>query len=69
MIRRFDQNTALLVIDAQVGVNSLEHWGGTNARRNNPAAEERIGELLEQWRSTGKPVLYTQHDSREPDSP
>jgi nicotinamidase-related amidase len=69
MIRRFDRDTALLIIDAQVGVNSLEHWGGINARRNNPAAEERIGELLDHWRSAGKAVLYTCHDSREPESP
>lgn len=69
MIRQFDRNTALLVIDAQVGVNTLEHWGGVNARRNNPAAEQRIGELLEKWRAAGKSVLYTQHDSREPNSP
>ena len=69
MIQRFDRNTALLVIDAQIGVNSLEHWGGKKAVRNNPAAEERIGELLEGWRNAGNPVLYTRHDSREPDSP
>lgn len=69
MIRRFNRDTALLVIDAQVGVNSLEHWGGVNARRNNPEAEQRIGDLLECWRSTDRPVLYTRHDSREPASP
>lgn len=69
MIRRFDADTALLVIDAQVGVNSLEHWGGPHARMNNPAAPERIRELLSHWRDAGKAVLYTCHDSREPDSP
>jgi nicotinamidase-related amidase len=69
MIRRFDRDTALLVIDAQVGVNSLEYWGGRNARRNNPAAEQRIGELLGHWRNAGQAVLYTRHDSREPESP
>jgi nicotinamidase-related amidase len=69
MIRRFERDTALLVIDAQVGVNVLEHWGGKNAQRNNPAAEQRIRELLDQWRTAALPVLYTRHDSREPDSP
>lgn len=69
MIRRFDRNAALLVIDAQVGVNSLEHWGGPEARRNNPDAEKNIGDLLDRWRDAGKAVFFTQHDSREPDSP
>ncbi len=69
MIRKFDQDVALLVVDAQVGINSLKHWGGMNAERNNPDAEERISELLARWRSAGKPVFYTCHDSREPDSP
>ena len=69
MIRRFDTDTALLVIDAQVGVNSLDHWGGAFARRNNPHAEDRIRELLGRWRRAGNVVMFTQHDSREPDSP
>ena len=69
MIKRFDKDTALLVVDAQVGVNSLEHWGGAQARRNNPKAEDRIRELLEHWRRASLAVFFTQHDSREPDSP
>ena len=69
MIRRFQSNTALLVIDAQKGVDMLEHWGGPGAHRNNPDAEENIRKLLDRWRSRGKPVLFTQHDSREPKSP
>jgi hypothetical protein len=36
MIRRFGDDTALLVIDAQDGVNDLTHWGGATGRRNNP---------------------------------
>ncbi|MBV9696814.1 MAG: cysteine hydrolase [Gammaproteobacteria bacterium] len=69
MIRRFGADTALLIIDAQKGVNVLEHWGGPGARRNNPEAEKRIGELLKAWRAAGRAVFYTAHDSREPDSP
>jgi nicotinamidase-related amidase len=69
MIRRFDRDTALLVIDAQIGVNVLEHWGGPTGRRNNPHAEERIRELLDAFRGAERPVLYTRHDSREPHSP
>ena len=69
MIRRFDRDTALLVIDAQTGVNVLEHWGGPRGRRNNPGAEERIGALLEGFRASERKVFYTRHDSREPHSP
>lgn len=69
MIRRFDRDTALLVIDAQVGVNVLEHWGGPRGRRNHPDAEERIRELLDGFRSAERRVFYTRHDSREPHSP
>jgi nicotinamidase-related amidase len=69
MIRRFEANTALLLIDVQKGVNVLEHWGGPAGRRNNPQAEQRLGSLLEHWRASRRPVFYTQHDSREPNSP
>jgi nicotinamidase-related amidase len=69
MIRQFKHDTALLIIDAQTGINVLGHWGGPTGRRNNPHAEERIGELLDRWRSSGGTVFYTQHNSREPDSP
>jgi nicotinamidase-related amidase len=69
MIRQFERDTALLIIDAQTGVNVLEHWGGSNGRRNNPDAEERIRELLERWRAARLPVFYTRHDSREARSP
>lgn len=69
MIRRFGADTALLIIDAQQGVNVLEHWGGPGARRNNPQAEQRIGELLQAFRRADRAVFYTAHDSREPHSP
>ena len=69
MIPRFETNTALLIIDAQVGVNVLHHWGGPQGRRNNPDAEERIADLLHAWRQQQMPVFYTVHDSRESKSP
>jgi len=69
MIRKFGRDTALLVIDAQKGVNVLEHWGGPAGRRNNPHAEDHIRSLLDRFRAAERPVLFTRHDSREPDSP
>src|ERR1700722_11228865 len=69
MIESFKQDTAFLLIDVQKGVNVLEHWGGPRGRRNNPDAEERARALLEQWRTLRRPVLFTRHDSREPNSP
>ena len=69
MIKQFRQNTALLLIDVQRGVDVLEHWGGASGRRNNPVAEAHMAELLQAWREHNLPVAYTQHDSREAASP
>lgn len=69
MIERFGPETALLLIDVQVGVNDLRHWGGPAGRRNNPAAEDRQRALLATFRDAALPVAFTVHDSREPDSP
>ena len=69
MIRRFGENTALLLIDVQKGVDVLEYWGGPTGRRNNPDAEKNILALLEAWRARGLPVFFTLHDSREAGSP
>lgn len=69
MINQFNQNTALLLIDVQVGVDALEHWGGPTGRRNNPEAETHMAALLNAWRAHNLPVAYTQHDSREAASP
>lgn len=69
MIERFGRSTALIVIDPQVGVDTLEHWGGERGRRNNLAAERRIAELLDTWRGRGLPTFVTRHESLEPDSP
>ena len=69
MIERFDQRTALLLVDVQKGVDVLEHWGGPSGRRNNPDAEIHLRRLLDAWRQHEFPVFYTMHDSREPRSP
>jgi nicotinamidase-related amidase len=69
MIHKFGNDTALLVIDAQIGVNNHEHWGGSGGHRNNPDAEARIAELLRTWRGVGLPIYFTFHDSREAASP
>ncbi len=69
MIEAFGPETALLVIDAQRGVNFHDHWGGSCGHRNNPHAEDRIAEMLAAWRAAGRPVYFTLHDSREAASP
>lgn len=69
MINRFATDTALLLIDVQVGVDDLTHWGGVTGRRNNPDAESKMLDLLSTWRSQGLPVAFTLHDSVEENSP
>jgi nicotinamidase-related amidase len=69
MIAQFGHETALLVIDAQRGVNHHDHWGGSCGHRNNPASEDRIAKLLAAWRGLGRPVYFTLHNSREAASP
>ena len=69
MIQEFGRETALLVIDAQKGVNLHSHWGGSCGHRNNPQAEARIADLLRAFRGAGRGVYFTFHDSREANSP
>lgn len=69
MIEKFGSETALLVIDAQKGVNMHDHWGGQCGHRNNPQSEQRIAELLAAWREARLPIFFTLHDSREDASP
>ncbi len=45
-MKRFTENTALLLVDIQKGVDVLEHWGGPSGRRNNPGAESHMKMLL-----------------------
>lgn len=69
MINRFDSDTALLLIDVQVGVDDLTHWGGSTGRRNNINAENVMLDVLSAWRTCGLQVAFTLHDSVEEDSP
>ncbi len=69
MIPKFDQQTCLLLIDVQVGVNVFEYWGGPDGRRNNPDAETHMKDLLDAFRTAGRQVAFTVHDSREANSP
>jgi nicotinamidase-related amidase len=69
MIEAFGADTALLLIDVQVGVDVLEHWGGPTGRRNNPDAESTMLDVLAAWREVGRQVAFTRHDSREAASP
>lgn len=63
---KFGKNPALLVIDAQKGINEDSHWGGN---RNNPEAENNISQLLKHWRQLGYRVIIVQHCSRSSTSP
>lgn len=69
MIPQFRNDTALLLVDVQQGVDELDYWGGSSGRRNNPGAERVMLALLGRWRDAGLPVAITRHDSREPGSP
>lgn len=69
MISRFGPETALLLIDVQVGVDEVAYWSGDGANRNNPDAEAVMGDLLSAWRTEGRHVAFTRHDSREDGSP
>lgn len=57
-------NTALLIIDAQVGLDDPRL-----GPRNNPCAERNIARLLARWRARSRPVFHVQHMSTEPNSP
>lgn len=69
MIKKFSRDSALLLIDVQVGVDVLSHWGGPTGRRNNPNAEVNMLQLLAAWRKSKLQVAFTRHDSREAKSP
>ncbi|MET7270313.1 cysteine hydrolase family protein [Streptomyces flaveolus] len=59
------ENAALVVVDVQKGFEELDFWG----TRNNPAADDNIGALIDVWQSTGRPVVFVRHDSAKPGSP
>lgn len=57
--------TALIVIDVQMGFNDTGYWG----ERNNPNCELNIGDLLEAWRKQSWPVVFVKHNSLDERSP
>jgi nicotinamidase-related amidase len=69
MIEKFDETTALLLVDVQKGVNEVKYYGGPSGKRNNHCAEENMRCLLAEWRRLGKRVAFTRHNSREINSP
>lgn len=69
MIEKFDDTTALLLVDVQKGVNEVKYYGGPSGKRNNHIAEENMRCLLTEWRRFGKRVAFTRHNSREINSP
>ncbi|WP_164252196.1 cysteine hydrolase family protein [Streptomyces sp. S4.7] len=59
------ENAALVVIDVQHGFEEVEYWGV----RNNPEADDNIAALIDAWQASGRPVVFTRHDSTTPGSP
>ncbi|MCO6010051.1 cysteine hydrolase [Actinoallomurus purpureus] len=54
------ENAALIVIDVQKGFED-PYFG----RRDNPAAERNIVDLIRAWRAAGRPIVLVRHDSPE----
>ena len=69
MIRKFQHETALLLVDVQKGVNDTLYYGGPKGKRNNPLAESNILKVLDRWRKSNRKVAFTKHNSREKGSP
>lgn len=59
------QRPALIVIDVQRGFDDVQFWGP----RDNLDCERNISTLLAHWRDRQWPVVFVQHDSKDPDSP
>jgi nicotinamidase-related amidase len=56
---------ALVVVDVQRAFDDAAFWG----RRDNPACEEHVAQLVDAWRRRGEPVVFVRHDSVQPGSP
>lgn len=63
-MQRISLLAALLIVDVQQGFDE-PIWG----RRNNPAMEARIHELLRAWRASRRLVIHARHMSVDPRSP
>jgi nicotinamidase-related amidase len=57
--------TALIVVDAQLAFDDAEYWGP----RNNAGCEANIAALVAAWRAAGRPLVLVRHDSDEDGSP
>lgn len=60
-----DPQTALVVVDVQLGFDEASFWGS----RNNPGCDTNIAALVDLWRRLGRPLVFVQHDSVNPESP
>jgi nicotinamidase-related amidase len=58
------RHAVLLLIDVQSGFTDPT-WGP----RNNPDAERNMAKLLAAFRAAGRPVIFIQHVSQNPESP
>lgn len=62
-MNELDSNVALIIVDVQDVFNDPQR-----GRRNNPDAEARIAQLLQEWRRTQRPVFFIRHLSLNPGS-
>lgn len=60
-LKSFTENSALLVIDMQIGFDDPA-WGP----RNNPILEANVAALIAAWRVLALPVIHVHHDSPTP---
>jgi len=61
-----NNNTALLLVDIQKGLDDWEYYGG---KRNNTNAEENAAKILTEWRKLKLPLFHVRHSSQNNASP